>query len=181
MLRKIKIKSNVNRLKSAMHCQNVINTEKTGLDKITLSLSPWQSQIKDFMLADREFDLTGDTHHCFWSWWASPRSCSAPTGRNVPQTWSLLDYFLRSKVSLCSLRLLVTAELAQCLVRARLSWSESVRSRHQYWARPGTRRPERDTLTSQITIQERHLTWAPQSTLGATRRSSRDFTGALRA
>ena len=108
MLRKIKIKSNVNRLKSAMHCHNVINTEKTELDKITLSLSPWQSQIKDFKLADREFDLTGNTHHCFWSWWASPRSCSAPTGRNVPQTWSLLDYFLRSE---CLLGLWVTAEL----------------------------------------------------------------------
>ena len=81
---------------------------------VTLSLSPLQSRgvynvRQNLSLTWHLTCMTCITHRCFLSWWASPRSCSAPTGRNAPRTWYLLDYFLRSE---CLLGLWVTAELA---------------------------------------------------------------------
>ena len=145
MLFKLRLNSSCN-----LHCDNTNHSYSCYPFPFTF---PMTKQYKGLASQSDLTTLTYNTHHCFLSWWASPQSCSAPTGQNAPQTWSLLDYFLRSK---CQLSIWVTAELAW----AGLSWSGSLQSsRHQYWARPGQRAPgyqgrgRLSSVTSNITNQ----------------------------
>ena len=74
-------------------------------------------------------NLSCDTHRCFSNWWTSPQSCSAPTGRNAPQTCLMK----------CCDEGLDSAELlsGQCW----LSWSAP----HIILARPGAHTDSHDT------------------------------------